>query len=223
MSTTAAVELVTTTTAMARLGRGRNQIIKLVDAKLLPAPHRYGRARLLDPAALAALAARRQLVDVGRPVDSAAGAEPYAMALHLGPRTRDKDHRNNGRLEAGWTADGATPDNAWTGWWNCGRQLADLVVAAALPLLPAISGYVVDERVARSYTMHPVYPGLIRFDVLPPLPAAQRQYLDTVFRPAPGSPYQLLWRPTNHAGSHAGPQHETTTGVGPTPEERGKN
>jgi hypothetical protein len=195
---------VTTSTAMARLDRNREQIVKLVDAGLLPAPQRYGRARLIDPASLDTLAARRQLVDVGRPADDSGHAEPYALALHLGPRAPETDP-HHGRTEVGWTADGATPDDAWTGWWNCGRQLADQVVAAGLPVLPAISGFVVDERVASGYTMHPIYPGLIQFDILaaPPAEEHRRRYLDTVFRPAPGPPYQLLWRPTRRAGAQA--------------------
>jgi hypothetical protein len=183
---------------MDRLRLNREQVIKLVNCGLLPAPHRHGLTRLLDPAALAALEARRVLVDVGRPDSSdptAAGAVPYALALHLGPRAPDPDPQRNQRAWIGWKADGATPDDAWTGWWACGSDLASQVVAAGLPLLPAVSGYVVDERDVRGFRMHPVTGGLVQFDVLPPRPVTERQFTDTVFRAAPGSPYQLLWRP----------------------------
>lgn len=193
----AAPALVTTTTAMARLGRSRDQVLRLIDAGLLPVTGRHGKAWLLDPAALNELADRPILPDVGNPADTAtpAGAVPYALALHLGPRTEDT-HRFHERVWQGWDAEEHNRDDAWTGWWNTGARIADACVVAALPVLPAVSGVVVDVRIIRGWTPHPVYPGLVQFHVSPAPEQLRDHYARAVFRPAPGPPWQRLWRPT---------------------------
>jgi len=191
---TTAHGLVTTTTAMERLGRNREQVLKLVDAGLLPETGRFGRARLLDPAALAALAARPRLPDVGNPADTTPGsALPYALALHLGPRTRDRNP-HNGRTFAGWNAVMVNADDAWTGWWNTGAQTATRCVRAALPALPSVSGFVVDVRVIAGWVPHPVYPGLVQFQVTPAPETVRARFDGAVFRPASGPPWQRLWQ-----------------------------
>lgn len=188
--------LVTTTTAMSRLRLGRQQVLRLIETGLLPVIDRHGRARLLDPAILDELAERPVLPDVGNPADTAApaGAVPYALALHLGPRIEDR-RRFNGRAWQGWDVDARNDDDAWTGWWNTGAQIADQCAAAALPVLPAISGVVVDVRIIRGWTPHPVYPGLVQFQVSPAPEPTREHYVRSVFRPAPGPPWQRLWRP----------------------------
>jgi hypothetical protein len=189
--------LVTTTTAMARLGRGRAQVLRLIEAGLLPVTGQHGRARLLDPAALDELADRPVLLDVGNPADTPVptAAVPYALALHLGPRVED-GNRFNGRAWQGWEAAVHNRDDAWTGWWNTGERIADACVAAALPVLPAVSGVVVDVRVIRGWIPHPVYPGLVQFQVSPAPEQLRERYAGSVFRPAPGPPWQRLWRPS---------------------------
>lgn len=198
--------LVTTTTAMTRLGLGRQQVLRLIEAGLLPDTGRHGRAWLLDPAALDELAERPVLTDVGNPVDTPApaAAVPYALALHLGPRTTD-DNRFNDREWQGWDAGMRNDDEAWTGWWNTGERIANACAAAALPVLPAVSGVVVDVRVIRGWTPHPVYPGLVQFQVSSASEHLRDRYARSVFRPAPGPPWQRLWhlRGQSELDSHA--------------------
>lgn len=113
-------EPVTTTVAMASLGANRDQVVRLVEAGLLPELGRRGRTRLLDPTALTELAARPLLPDAGG--DPA--APTYALVLHLGPRRPEPRPELYYRDVHGFHADGQTPDNAWTGWWNTGEQIA---------------------------------------------------------------------------------------------------
>jgi hypothetical protein len=182
---------VTTTAAMNQLHRSRDQVHRLLDTRVLPPLGRAGRVQLIDPAALAALAGRRQLADTG---PGHPDAEPYALALHLGPREPDSDPHNQ-RQWVGWNATTTNPDDAWVGWWNTGPGLADQFTERQLPLLAAVSGFVVDVRVIGGWTPHPVYRGLVRFTPLPAPPQVLAAFRDTVFRPAPGAPWQRLWRP----------------------------
>lgn len=210
----AASALVTTTTAMARLGRNRGQVQRLVETRVLRNVGRYGRTWLLDPASLAELAARPRLPDVGNPVDTPnpASAVPYALAVHLGPRAEEPSQFNE-RDWLGWDAGQENPDEAWTGWWNTGAAIADQVTVAALPILPAVSGFVVDVRIIRGWTAHPVYPGLARFEVAPAPEQLRARYTDTVFTPAGGPPWQRLWRPTARGELGTGPRAVSTAPV----------
>ncbi|MBN9801338.1 hypothetical protein DMP15_29550 [Pseudonocardia sp. UM4_GMWB1] len=183
--------LVTTTTAGTRLGRNRAQIQRLVDTKLLPEVGKHGRTLLLDNDALQALAQRRQLADTRNKngTDS-----PYALALHLGPRAAEDYPTQNERDYSGWDANEVNEDNQWTGWWNIGETIAREVTEARLPLLPAVSGFVVDVRIATGYDLHK--PGMIRFHVADPSDDDRALFADTVFTPVPGSPWQRLWAPS---------------------------
>ena len=183
--------LVTTTTAMTVLGRNRAQVQRLIRANLLPAPHHHGRAMLIDPAALQSLVDRRGLADTGDPHDTA-----YALALHLGPRTPEAHPDRYERDHVGWDAARSNDDDQWTGWWNCGTAIADTVSHAELPLLPAVSGFVVAVCIATGYHVHPLYPGLIRFTITEPDTATIDRFANTVFIPSPGSPWQRLWTPS---------------------------
>ncbi|WP_130295391.1 hypothetical protein [Pseudonocardia sediminis] len=176
---------------MASLGANRDQVVRLVEAGLLPELGRRGRTRLLDPTALTELAARPLLPDAGG--DPA--APTYALVLHLGPRRPEPRPELYYRDVHGFHADGQTPDNAWTGWWNTGEQIAQECVAHTMPVLPAVSGVVVDVRLITGYTVHPLYPGLVRFAVTDPFRPAHAEFTNTRLRPAAGSPWQRLRRP----------------------------
>lgn len=183
---------VTTTTAMTRLGCNRDQVVRLVATGLLPELGRRGRTRLLDPTALEALARRPVLPDTGADQPAAA---TYALALHLGPRTAEDRPDLYYRDTHGYYADRNTPDNAWTGWWNTGEQLARECVAHTLPVLPAVSGFVVDVRVITGYDVHPLYPGLVRFDLASASESVRARFTGTRFRPGAGTPWQRLRQP----------------------------
>ena len=202
---TSAPQMVTTTTAMRRLGGNREQVARLIDCRLLRVTGTYGRARLLEPSGLEDLAQRSVLADAGNPADLAASSDvlPYALAVHLGPRNHDTN-RFNERAWLGWDADLSNPDEAWTGWWATGERIADECAAAGLPILPAVSGFVVDARIVLGWTPHPVYPGLVRFQVSPPDPttalgAIAGRYQKARFRPAAGPPWQRLWHRSDPA------------------------
>lgn len=182
--------LITTTTAGTTLGRNRAQIQRLVDTKLLPEVDKHGRMLLLDNDALQALAQRRQLADTRNKNGT---DTPYALALHLGPRAVEKYRTQNERKYSGWKADEINEDNQWTGWWNIGEAIAQAVTEARLPLLPAVSGFVVDVRIATDYDLHK--PGMIRFTVADPSDDDRARFANTVFTPAAGSPWQRLWAP----------------------------
>lgn len=188
--------LVTTTTAMNALHRNRAQVQRLIKANLLKAPHHHGRTRLLDPESLQALAGRRALPDTG----NMSGTDTaYAVALHLGPRRPEEHPRRFDREFNGWDADTGNADNQWTGWWNTGEAIAAEVCAARLPLLPAVSGFVVDVRVATGYDVHPLYPGLVRFTTATPDDELRARHAEASFLPAAGSPWQRLWAPAEAA------------------------
>ncbi|OLM09171.1 MULTISPECIES: hypothetical protein [unclassified Pseudonocardia] len=202
---------VTTTTAMTRLGCNRDQVVRLVATGLLPELGRRGRTRLLDPAALAALARRPVLPDAA---DQPAAAT-YALALHLGPRTAEERPDLYYRDTHGYYADQNTPDNAWTGWWNTGEQLARACVARTLPLLPAVSGVVVDVRVIIGFDVHPLYPGLIRFDLAAASESVRARFTGTRFRPGAGTPWQRLRQPV--AGRELGAGDTPAGATAPVP------
>lgn len=187
--------LVTTSTAGTALGRNRAQIQRLVDTGLLPKVGNHGRMLLLDPGALQALTQRRQLADTR----NVSGADtPYALALHLGPRGPEEYREQNERDYVGWDAAVVNDDNQWTGWWNIGKAIARQVTEARLPLLPAVSGFVVDVRIATGYDLHK--PGLVRFTTADPSDADRTRFANTVFTPVPGSPWQRLWAPSDAPG-----------------------
>lgn len=183
---------VTTTVAMARLGCNRDQVVRLVETGLIPELGRRGRTRLLDPDALDALTRRPVLPDAGP--DEAAAAT-YALAVHLGPRADEQRPDLYYRDNTGFYDDGNTPDNAWTGWWNTGEQIARECAAGGLPVLPAVSGFVVDVRVITGFDVHPLYPGLIRFDLNRPSEPVRARFTGTRFRPGAGTPWQRLRQP----------------------------
>jgi len=181
---------------MAALGINRDQVVRLVETGLLPELGRRGRTRLLDPVALADLAARPLLPDHPGTDDG----EVYALALHLGPLTAEAHPTRNQRTQVGWHATTPVPDQAWTGWWNTGVDIAAHCADHQLPVLPAVSGIVVDVRMITGWRVHPLYPGLVQFDVTAPPTPMRRSYTGTRFQPAAGPPWQRLRRPTrNHA------------------------
>ncbi|SFO44956.1 hypothetical protein SAMN05216207_106021 [Pseudonocardia ammonioxydans] len=189
----AAPAFATTPQARRALGRSAYQVRKLIDAKVLPAGV-HGRGRggtlLLDPAALAALAARPRLPQS----PEGPGSEPVALAVGLRPAAPDPDPDNQ-RAVAGWDAARRPPESAWVGWWRTGPVVADLCVGLALPILGAVSGFVVAARTIRGWTPHPRVPGLIRFATAA-LPAElEAAYLHRQYTPSAGSPWELLRAP----------------------------
>lgn len=181
---------VTTTVAMSELHLNRDQVVRLVETGILPERGRRGRARLLDQTALADLAGRRVLPDH----PNVERAEVYALALHLGPLTREAHPDRNERTQVGWHATHPVPDEAWTGWWNTGVDIAAHCAEHQLPVLPAISGIVVEVRTITGWRAHPLYPGLVQLEVAPPQPDTLQAFTGTRFRPVPGAPWQRLWR-----------------------------
>ncbi|AEA28875.1 hypothetical protein Psed_6804 (plasmid) [Pseudonocardia dioxanivorans CB1190] len=191
--TTALPAFATTPQARRALGRSAYQVRKLIDAKVLPAAV-HGRGRggtlLLDPAALAALAAYPQLPQhLYGP-----GTEPYALAVGLRPLGPDHDPDNQ-RAVAGWDAVSPPPASAWLGWWRTGAATADLCAGLALPILGAVSGFVVAARLVTGWTLHPSVPGLIRFETAPLSGDRESSYLHHQYLPTAGSPWELLRRP----------------------------
>jgi hypothetical protein len=189
MSSPTAQTFATIISAMATLELNREQVVRLIDTDLLPATGKIGRTRLLDPDALSRLAARRWLAQSGEP------AEHVGLALHLGPRGDDEDPLRNGRQVVGWHATNEVPDTAWTGWWNTGPALADACVEQNLPLVLAVSGFVVNVRAVTGWSSHPHYrDGGVRFDVAPANAATLETFQGARFRPAAGGPWQRLKR-----------------------------
>lgn len=68
-----------------------------------------------------------------------------------------------------------------------------------LPVLPAVSGVVVDVRLIPGYAVHPLYPCLVRFDVNVPFRPAHAGFAGILLRPAAGSSWQRLHRPVRGA------------------------
>lgn len=193
MTTAAPPAFATTPQARRALGRSAYQVRKLIDAHVLPAGV-HGRGRggtlLLDPGALAALAGRPGLPQHPQ----GPGTEPVALAVGLRPAEPDHDPDNQ-RAVAGWDATRPPPDSAWVGWWRTGPLVADLCVGLALPILGAVSGFVVAARAVRGWTPHSRVPGLIRFETAA-LPAEREAaYLHRQYLPSAGSPWELLRAP----------------------------
>lgn len=182
-------DLVTTSRAMTDLGINRDQVVRLVTVGLLPEHGRRGRARLLSAADVANLASRPLLTDT----PDAAGAESYALALHLGPLAADPHPSRNQRAWTGWQTGQPVPDTAWTGWWNTGPAIADDCAERRLTLLPAVSGIVVDARTITGWQPHPLYSGLVQFTVEPPTPEVHAALASSRLRPTAGAPWQRLW------------------------------
>lgn len=183
---------VTSTAASRALGLNRAQVTRLVEAGLLPVLGRHGRARLLDPTALAALAARPRLADAG----PEPGATPYALAVHLAPLASEAPGLVgvNQRAQVGWHVAHPVPDEAWTGWWNTGAEIADQAAAGSWPLLAAVSGIVVATGEITGWDPHPVTPGVVRWRVRPASETVRaHRFTDTAFHPAAGPPWQRLW------------------------------
>lgn len=192
----------TTPQARRALGRTAYQVRKLIDAQVLPAAvHGHGRGGtlLLDPGALAALVARPRLPQ--HPFGP--GTEPYALAVGLRRAAPDRDPDNQ-RAVAGWDAVRPPPLSAWVGWWRTGAATADLCAGLGLPILGAVSGFVVAARSVTGWTAHPSVSGLIRFETAA-LPAdLESSYLHHQYVPSAGSPWELLRRPRTPALSAAG-------------------
>ncbi|MFP5070965.1 hypothetical protein ACLFMI_15050 [Pseudonocardia nantongensis] len=207
----------TTPEARRALGRSAYQVRKLIDANVLPAGvHGRGRGAtlLLDPAALAALAARPRLPQHPQ----GPGTEPVALAVGLRPAAPDPDPDNQ-RAMAGWDAASPPPDAAWVGWWRTGPAVADLCVGLALPILGAVSGFVVAARSVRGWTPHPRVGALIRFETAA-LPAElEASYLHQQYLPTAGSPWELLRAPRQPAAAALptapGPDTDTDTDGAP--------
>lgn len=194
MTTVEPTGTATTGTARTLLGRTRRQVTKLVETGLLTPVGRTGRTALLDLDALRALGAREPLPRE-RP---GPGVEPYALAVGLGPvpRVGDGPAADAARLRGRpcWDHTCPPPDEAWTGWWNVGLRTAALCAASGLPLLGAVSGYVVAVRTVVDWVPHPTVPGRVRFVVRPAPQAVEARFADTQFRPPAGQPWSLLHR-----------------------------
>lgn len=179
-----AVTLTTTSTAMQQLKLNREQVDRLVRAGLLPVVGSFGRTRLLDPAAVGALACRQHL-------PTSRHGRLQALAVHLGPLVQDPQGDRNQRHVLGWDAHAPIPKSAWEGWWNTGPAIADAMVD--LPLLPSVSGFVVTVREVVGWTAHPVDPGLVRFNTRRASSAVRRGFQDTCFRVDAGAVWQRIY------------------------------
>lgn len=204
--TTAPAVFATTPQAQRALGRSAYQVRKLIDARVLRhSAHGRGRGAtlLLDLAELAALAARPCLSQ--HRLDP--GTEPYALAVGLRPLTRDDDPDNQ-RAMAGWDQANPPPLPAWVGWWRTGAATAELCAGLQLPILGAVSGFVVAARTVVGWTPHPGVSGLIRFEVTPMPADLERSYLHRRYQPSPGSPWELLRRPRTSTPTLTAAGHE---------------
>jgi len=184
VTSTAAVSLTTTTTAMQQLGLNREQITRLVRVGLLPVIGTHGRTRLLDPVAVRALAYRPQL-----PLQNQ--GRLAALAVHLGPLVLDTRGEQNLRHVAGWDTQAPVPASAWEAWWGTGAAIADAVVG--LPLLPSVSGFVVHVREVDGWTGHPSDSGYVRFHTRPCDASTHARYVHTRFRAEAGTVWQRLY------------------------------
>lgn len=193
MSSTTSVSLpVTTTAAAASLGCGRAQLDKLINAGLLAVIGHHGRSRLLDPSAVAALAA---VPFVTQPPP---GGALRGLVVHTDGLAPDPDP-SNARPYSGWSVPGsagypsmtaAEQQKAWGGWWNTGPALAADTVG--LVLLQSTSGWIGEVGVIAHAHPHPSRAGLTWFETVPAPEDVAAQYAGHRLRPAPGAPWQRL-------------------------------
>ncbi len=169
---------------MQQLGLNREQVDRLVRVGLLPVVGNHGRTRLLDPVAVGSLARRPQL-----PVRNQ--GRLAALAVHLGPLMLDPGGAQNLRHVSGWDTRAPVPSSAWEAWWGTGAAIADAVVG--LPLLPSVSGFVVDVREVSGWTGHPSDAGYVRFHTRPCDATTQARYAHSRFRAEAGTVWQRLY------------------------------
>ena len=192
MTSSAPVSLPLTTTPVAvALGCGRGQLDKLIRAGLLAVIGYHGKSRLLDPNAVAALAA----VPFIAPPQP--GAALRGLIVHTDGLAKDTDS-SNARPYAGWSVPGsagypsitsAERQKAWGAWWNTGRALA--ADAIGLVLLQSTSGWIGEVGVITHAHPHPTRPGFW-FETVPAPHDVAAQYAGHRLRASPGAPWERL-------------------------------